>query len=457
MRKFQKQQIEDIIENLHTFHRETKNHLSKGAHPMVQDILSRCQELAIRIGESIEQTEGEGTEAVSYLEQYCERLYQVSKQLQEITVQKVYKYLEEILIKAENTIRHIPLRKEVVFLPYKASMWDSLESVYLAAKEDEQCDAYVVPIPYYDKNPDKSLGEMHYEGGEYPDNIEITYYEDYPLEERRPDAIYIHNPYDDWNHVVSVPERYYCRNLTKYTDLLVYIPYFVLDEIEPDNENKIESIKHFCFQPGVIYADKVIVQSEKMRQIYINEYLKAAEEYGLRGKYADRKRLEEKILGLGSPKLDRIQRVGKEEVQVPEEWLKIIEKPDGTWKKIILYNTSIGQLLQSTSQMLVKMKAVFRVFKENQDKAALLWRPHPLMENTIRTMHPELWPEYEKLVTEYRQEGWGIYDNSADMNRAVVLSDGYYGDHSSVIQVYQETGKPIMLQDVEYLFEEDYE
>ena len=32
--------------------------------------------------------------------------------------------------------------------------------------------------------------------------------------------------------------------------------------------------------------------SEKMRQIYINEYLKAAKEYGLRGEYADRKKLE---------------------------------------------------------------------------------------------------------------------------------------------------------------------
>ncbi len=455
MRKFQKQQIEDSINSLHTLHRECQNSLRKQEYLTVREKLGICQEAAIEIGESIEQTEGEGTEAVAYLEQYCERLYQISERLEEMTAQKAYKSLEEFLIKAENEVRRLPVRKEVVFLPYKASMWDSLESVYLAAKEDEQCDAYVVPIPYYDKNADKSLGEMHYEGDEYPDNIEVTYYGDYPLEERRPDAIYIHNPYDGWNQVACVPERYYCRNLKKYTNLLVYIPYFVLDEIEPDDEKKIASMKHFCFLPGVIYADKVIVQSEKMRQIYINEYMKAAKENGLRGEYADRKRLEDKILGLGSPKLDRVQRVSKEAVSVPEEWLKLIEKPDGTWKKIILYNTSIGQLLESASQILIKMKAVFQVFKENQDEAALLWRPHPLMENTIRTMHPELWPEYEKLVAEYRQEGWGIYDDSADMNRAVALSDAYYGDHSSVVQVYQETGKPIMIQDVNYLFEEE--
>lgn len=455
MRKYQKQQIEERMKDLHLLHQEGRDYLSKGRYSSVTDILGRCQEAAIAIGESVERTEGEGTGAVSFLEQYCERLYQVSEQLEGMTAQTAYEYLEDSLIKSEEAIRHMPIRKEVVFLPYKASMWDSLESVYLAAREDEQCDAYVVPIPYYDKNADKSLGEMHYEGSEYPDEIEITYYEDYPLEVRRPDAIYIHNPYDNWNSATCVPERFFCRNLKQYTDLLVYIPYFILDEIEPDNQSKIESMKHFCFQPGIIYADKVIVQSEKMRQIYINEYIKAAREYGLRGEYADRKQLEEKILGLGSPKLDRIRRIDKEAVEVPGEWLRIIEKPDGTWKKIILYNTGIGQFLQSTSQMFVKIKAVLQKFKENQDKAALLWRPHPLMENTIKAVRPELWPEYERLVAEYRQEGWGIYDDSADMDRAVVLSDAYYGDHSSLIQVYQETGKPIMLQDVDYLFDEE--
>ena len=175
MRKYQRQQIENRVANLHDYHQESRNHLSRNDFPVTRDILGRCQKLAIEIGESIEQTEGEGTETVSFLEQYCERVYQVSEQMQEMTAQKAYRYLEEILIKAENEIRRMPVRKEVVFLPYKASMWDSLESVYLAAKEDEQCDAYVVPIPYYDKNADKSLGEMHYEGGEYPDDIEITY------------------------------------------------------------------------------------------------------------------------------------------------------------------------------------------------------------------------------------------------------------------------------------------
>ena len=42
-------------------------------------------------------------------------------------------------------------KKNIVFLPYKASMWDSLESIWKTAYEDKSyCNTYVVPIPYAD-------------------------------------------------------------------------------------------------------------------------------------------------------------------------------------------------------------------------------------------------------------------------------------------------------------------
>lgn len=451
MRNFQKQQLIDIFTSLHSLHQESRIRLEKKEYQTVRTALSDCQEAAIQMGEAIEQLAGVGTEAVGYLEQYCERVYQTSLQLEELSEKKYYKNLEEVLIKAENAVKHMPARKEVVFFPYKASMWDSLESVYLAAKEDENCDAYCVPIPYYDRRADGSIGQMHYEGNEYPKNIEVIDYRIYDLEARHPDVIYIHNPYDEWNHVTCVPERYFARNLRNYTDQLVYIPYFVLNEIEPDDQDRIDEMKHFCFTPGVIYAHKVIVQSEKMRQIYINEYIKAAKESGLSGEHTDRKYLESKILGLGSPKYDKVVNTKKEDLNIPEEWLKIIEKPDGSRKKIILYNTSVSALLKYGEEMLEKMKNVFKIFKENRDEAVLLWRPHPLIKATIESMRPQLWAAYHEIVEQYRSEGWGIYDDSADLDRAVALSDGYYGDPSSVVQLCRKAGMPVMLQNVEIL------
>ena len=95
------------------------------------------------------------------------------------------------------------------------------------------------------------------------------------------------------------------------------------------------------------------------------------------------------------------------------------------------------------------MKDVFRVFEKNKDEVALLWRPHPLIKATIESMRPQLWEEYEKIVAEYRAAGWGIYDDSADVDRAVVVSDGYYGDMSSMVQLCQKRGVPIMIQNVD--------
>ena len=93
-------------------------------------------------------------------------------------------------IRIANSIAHdVEVCREVVFLPYKASMWDSLESVWKAADEDPGCDAYVIPIPYYDKNPDGSFRELHYEGGEYPKDVPVVWYEDYDFEKRRPDMM----------------------------------------------------------------------------------------------------------------------------------------------------------------------------------------------------------------------------------------------------------------------------
>ncbi len=451
MRKFQKQQILEIMTSLHAFHEECAQKLSAREYEIVQEALGDCQEAAVQIGHVIERSEGEGTASVACLEQYCETLYQISQQLESVTPRALKNRLETMLNKAEAETKQLKIKKEVVFLPYKASMWDSLESVYLAAREDEDCDAYVVPIPYFDKNPDGSFGQMHYEGNEYPSNIEITHYEDYHLEERRPDTIYIHNPYDNWNYVTSVPERYFSSNLKKYTEQLVYIPYFVLREMKPDEQDKIDYVKHFFFLPGILFADKVIVQSEDMRQIYINEFIKAAKANGLTGEYVDRSVLKKKILGLGSPKFDKVHSLRKEDLNIPEDWLRMIQRPDGTWKKIIFYNTSINALLAQDDKMLEKMKSVFQTFEEQQEEVTLLWRPHPLIRTTIETMRPELWKEYVQIVEKYRKEGWGIYDDTADMDRAVILSDAYYGDPSSIVQIYQDTGKPVIIQNVDVL------
>lgn len=409
----------------------------------IRQLLSDCQETAIGIGSELESLYGEGIHSVQKLEEYCESLYQMTLVLDNSG--ECREILKELTVQVKQTRKlvseQVPDRLEAVFFPYKASMWDSLESVWMAAEKDGNCDAYVVPVPYYDRSPDGTFTTYHYEGEEMPDYVSVTYYENYDVEKRRPDLVFIHNPYDQCNYVTSVDPRFYARELKNHTDKLIYIPYFVLGETDPDNKEAVKGMSHFCTVPGVVYADKVIVQSEKMRQVYINVL---SEEYG----EETRREWENKILGLGSPKYDKVQSTEKDKLKLPEEWQDIIHKPDGSRKKIILYNTSVGALLQYEDQMLEKMRSVFQIFLESKDDVALLWRPHPLIEATINSMRPQLWEKYHKVVEEYKLAGWGIYDDSPELERAIALCDAYYGDYSSLVQLCQEAGKPVMIQNV---------
>jgi len=383
----------------------------------IQDILAACE--CIR-----ENLESENAPKSLELLQAIETSLKESK-LDIIEYAKKLKSAFDLEVKAN---------KEVLFLPYKASMWDSLESIYLAAKDDPNWDALVMPIPYYDKI-DGKFTEKHWEI-DYPKNIPLIDYRKYNLEERHPDIIFIHNPYDGYNIVTSVEPDFYSERLRKLTDCLVYVPYFV--------GNGINVEKHFCTVPGCLFAHKVIVQTEEERKIYVSAY----KEFAKKNKVLERyEQIGNKFLALGSPKLDKAIIAKREDYEISPEWEKLING-----KKVVFYNTSIGSLLENTiednkpsNKYLQKVKSVFEFFKKQSD-AVLLWRPHPLLESTIKSMRPWLEQEYAEIVREYKAGGYGIYDDTDDLNRAIAISDVYYGDGSSVTKLFEVGGKPVSWQ-----------
>jgi len=386
---------------------------------------AECQQSAIGIGQFIESEsdKGEGARTVALLVEYCELLFKASNG--EIGKKALKKHLALI----ENSIRTElkPNRIEIAFLSYKASMSDSIESIYLAAKADPDCDAYWIPIPYFDRNPDGSHGDVHYEGaGFYGKNIECTNWRKYDIEARHPDVIFTFNPYDAGNYVTAVHPDFYCERLRNLTDCLIYVPYFVT------GDGVLEHHQHFCVAPGCVYAHKVIVQSEEVRDAYIRVFEK---HYGNRlGKP------EDKFVALGSPKFDKVINSKRRNFKLPDEWTKLIGS-----KKVIFWNTTVGAILQGNEQYLKKLRYVLNIFR-NRDDVVLWWRPHPLNEATYHSMRPQLFSEYKQIISEYKNEGWGIYDDSHDLHRAITWTDAYYGDGSSVIVMYGVAGKPIMLQ-----------
>lgn len=413
MRKFQKQQVSEIISSLLILQRESIEKLERKDYLDVQSGLSNCQEAAIQVGEAIERIEGTGTEAVACLERYCEILYQVSIKIESILPKEAEQRLNDALTLADYAIKEIPVRQEVVFLPYKASMWDSLESVWMAADADPDCDAYVIPIPYYERNAQGRLEIYRYEGDDFPDYVPITPYQSYSLRERHPDIIYIHNPYDHANYVTSIDPRYYSDQLKKYTDILVYIPYY-------STSGGMGEGQAFC--PAYLNVDYIVMQAEKYR------------------KYFDPHIPGEKLIPMGSPKFDRIIRMCQNPPKPPAEWQ---EKIQG--KKVYFYNTSLNGMLADTEKFLQKMEYVFDCFR-GRDDTCLLWRPHPLMESTLDSMRKEYRPIFDNLKQQFLREDWGIYDNTPDIEKTIALCDVYIGDAgTSVTSLFGMAGKPMFI------------
>lgn len=437
MSRMLKKQLYNMIDTMLNANSAYIAMLGNNQYQEIMTLSEQLQQAAVQIGTLIEKNWENHEEAVQILEQYCEHLYEITQfqGMEESMIIECVHQLAENLVQVSRIVKEqLDDRLEILFCPYKAAMWDSLESVYLSAMENKECDAKVMPIPYYDKNPDGSFGTLHYEQELFDHSLRLVSYTEYLLDEHYPDVIFIHNPYDAANTITSIAPQFYASNLRMYTDKLIYIPYFVhVDEY-------VHS--HFCALPGIIYADYIVLQSEKVRQQYITYYKQAFAELG-KEQYASN--AEQKFVALGSPKFDHVKSYDLTDIGVPEEWKKLILI--GSKKKtVVLYNTHINNLMSEyVEDFLKKIQRVLDVFQQRKD-VVLLWRPHPLSIATLEAKNPAYLQQYCDIVEKYRIAGWGIYDDSADMERAVTLSDAYYGDNSSLIALFHNQEKPVMIE-----------
>lgn len=412
MRKRDKKQILELIHTLEETNRLLVSMLHNASDDELMEILSDEQAAAISIGNRIEELEGEGTEAVKILEQYCEMLWQITQEAERENKHQGLEQLIELIVREKKVISNIRETIDIVFLPYKASMWDCMETVWRAAEEDPDCNAYVIPIPYFDLKPDGSAGEMHYEADLMPAYVPITSYRDYVLSNMLPEIIYIHNPYDEYNKVTSVHPDFYSSVIKDYTDMLVYIPYFITAGRLPETHS---------YLPAYVYADKVILQNEKMIEDISEDIPR------------------KKLLPLGSPKTERLiwMETHKEQLDFPEEWKK---RANG--RKIILYNISISGLLKDREKIFDRMEEVFFQVSLHKD-IVLLLRPHPLLEATLDSMCTDLNERYKTIMDYFEKENLGIIDRTSDPDKAVAFADAYIGESSSsIVDMFRVVNKP---------------
>ncbi|MBR3516836.1 MAG: LicD family protein [Lachnospiraceae bacterium] len=402
------------------------------------DLLEQSQEGIIRIGEEIENRDGEGTVTVSCIERYCEYIYETAQVLTGESDRGIDVVMQEMgasLDALEDSIQaDLKEKKEILFLPFRSDLWESLDPIYRKAIADPDVHVTVMPLPFYDKDAAGNPGEMHYDVAGYPQDLNITNYQNYDIRAVHPDVIYIQNGYDGFNYTYMLPPAYFTSELKKYTEQLIYVPYFKLGGYEPEDQKLRQTTRYFMKIPGVMHADRVWIENEEIRQLYIEELVSFCGE--------DTAQIWEEKLEVMA-----MQQEEQNKKDIPQSWESVLYKANGEKKKTVLFMNAVCSLYQHQEQALTKLKDVLRIFAEKQEEIALIWRPHPSVAISADLFDRQLWLEYRRIVEEYRSAGWGILDETPDADLSIGLADAYYGDPDPVMQRCRVAGKPVMIAD----------
>ena len=373
MRKLYIKQLYDLTKTLDTACRE----LEKQKNGCFLDLCAVTQEFVSGMYDYMETVADEGSKLSELLRRLYELLYDASQDRN---------YIKQILETVNDLKEEVDSFKadkiEVVFFCYRASMSDSLESVYFAAKEDPSCDAYFIPVPYFDRGSNGNINQIHFEGeGYYSDQYELTDWKQYDVQARHPDVIFIMNPYDNRNLVTSLHPDFYSSHLKNHTDMLVYIEYglpYWLCRDPCAKELQEEYEKNGIVLPAHIYSDYDIRYAKELAEVH--KPIFAANPEISQSYNITPEKIQEKFVPLGSPKFDKILNTGREDYVLPEKWKR---KTEG--KKIILYNTGLAELLKSSAQQAEfvgsylpqdswyfgKLRAILAAFQKRDD--VILW------------------------------------------------------------------------------------
>ena len=436
-----KEYLADSVEIIHEIL------LNKDSGLSYEDIITYLSELQnniVSFGTLTESIKGEDCNTVKLLEQYLEVIYKVAKYVQkfdegisyEESAENKYAECDEgvkdtFASISEAIDSEIVNRRSVLFLPVKAKHFSSMRMAYEMEAATPDTDVYVMPLPYYYKEYDGSFkDEMHIDTEEFiKANIPVTDYSRFDLSLLCPEKIYINSAYDEYNMAVSVDTRFYARNVKKYTEKLIYIPYFKLMEFDRANYPCWYNMQYYCTVPGVVMADKVYVQSENTRKAYID---KLNEWVG-----------DEKYTDIWEQKID----VYNESCEKHSE----DELRDAGSKKTIVWFVSAGSLAEFGDKYIEKAYRNLDVFALSKDKLKVLLISEPFLDEMIKNHSDELYKKWTGFIDEFNRSGIGEVVSQVEEKsvEALLKANAYYGDPSSICKDFILMKKPVMLQNVE--------
>lgn len=417
-----------VIENIETI----KDLITNSERGDVDYNVHHIQNRLYLISKIVINDEFENDFLMNYLNKILDDIEMVSNKNPEQKLEMLkFKILNQINELKQEFLNNVKVKLNILFMPYNITMWDSLESIYLACKNDIDCDVKVVPIPFFDLTQTPPVRHFHLE--QYDKAIEAIDYNEYNLKDEEPDVIYIHNAYDDGNILTTVLPKFYTSKLKKYTDMLVFSPYatpnFTKDYFEMTRH------RSFTFNGrGTTNIDRFVSAGEFVR--------KEGLQFGIK---------DRQILNYGCPKFDSLIQKIEQDYKYPTKWVKNKDK------KIVVFATGISYFIRQinlTADRMENAKNVIQEFtnillKYKENDIFVIWRPHPLTKNFINKVNPEMIHWYEKLcddINNSKSEFTNIsLDTSESFLPAFKISDALLTDGSSIVYSYLLLNKKLFL------------
>ena len=444
---------EECLQELLVLKEQIINAILDQKPEVAAETIAVSQQLAIDFGTMLEQVGYEKSEIVKRLEQYCEKLYQLyqmfvtaESEIQDKVVTgqcsdtdsrytNLNKLSDAMQMIEKEWSQDARSKKTILFLISHSTEWDNIRLLWKEKLEGPDSVPYLVILPYYDKDYDGSPMEWHMEEirlteltGVNPNQIlDLKQFTVEHLELLHPEQIYIQNPYDEWNPNISIPPLFYASSIRKYTDELIYVSPYGTGELYGKDSREYRNMQYYVTMPGVMYADRILLNSENKKKWYVEKLTEFAGE--------ETKEAWEKKIQVWNTEVNSGTQCEHETNGAAD-------------KKKLLYGISLGTYVENAEAARRKIKDNLQIFEEHKNNIEVTAYLFP--ENVNDTWKG-IKEEIEDLFRNLQYKSGRMSTDWLLVKEQQVKYneyDAYYGDPMPAVMKFCEQKKPVMIQNM---------
>lgn len=384
------------------------------------DILPELQQLAIDLGNLIEQNKGENCSVIEYLEKYCEDVFLTYNAVIDgdesaKLIENMWKSFSKI---TESVDKHVINRTNILFLATGAERWDDLREEYEQYQNDEEVDLYVVALPIYRKSPvGELLEECIYDIEKYPKEISVIPFDYFNIQMVHPDVIYIQDIFDGENPILSVPKEYYSGVLQNNSEKIVYITPKDIHDFNKDDVCEIYNLRKMICTPGFVNADEIIVRSKILKERFVEIAVEFA---------------------------------GYDTYEYWNNKIKI-KSCDKTNKKNVrnlLYCIGANEITENgnTEKFISIIEERLQMMKRGADNGLeIIVRLYPNDMQIWKEICKDAYDTVIRKIESICQNEGCKFDNESSEQQLIEKCDAYYGAPSSMVFGFTERKKPVLI------------